>query len=159
MTASVDPIPAGYEGVIPHLIVKGAAAACDFYAKAFGAEVTKKHPAPGDDRIMHAEIRIDGRPVFLNDDFPEFSGGQERSPAALGACTCTIHRFVTDCDAAVKQAEAAGATVIMAPADMFWGDRYAMVTDPFGHHWSLATRIADPSQEEMDAAAKAAFAG
>jgi uncharacterized glyoxalase superfamily protein PhnB len=106
---------------------------------------------------MHAEIRIDGRPVFLVDDFPEFCGGHSQHPLALGGTPVTIHRFVTDCDAAVRRAEEAGATVKMPPMDMFWGDRYGVVTDPFGHSWSFATHQRDLTPEEMMEGMKAAF--
>jgi uncharacterized glyoxalase superfamily protein PhnB len=152
------PIPAGSEGLIPHLVCDGCAAAIEFYKKAFGAEETRRMPAPDGKRIMHAEIRISGRPVFLADDFPEYCGGTKSSPQALGGTPVTIHRYVEDCDAAIQRAQQAGASVKMPPMDMFWGDRYGVVTDPFGHVWSLATHKSDPTPEEMAKAAEAAFA-
>lgn len=153
-----NPIPAGHEGIIPHLIVDGCSDAIEFYRKAFNAEEIHRAPAPGGSKIMHAEIRINGRPIFLCDDFPEFCGGQSRSPKSLGASPVTIHQFVTDCDAAIKQAAAAGANVTTEPADMFWGDRYGTVEDPWGYTWSFATHVRDMTPEEMEEEAKAAFA-
>ncbi len=151
------PIPDGLEGIIPHLCVEGASEAMDFYAKAFGAEIICKAPTPDGKRLMHGHMTIDGNPIYICDDFPEMCDGQSRNPKALGNTPVTIHRFVTDCDAAVKKAEEAGATVTFPPQDTFWGDRYAMVTDPWGHIWSLATRIKDTTPEEMEAGSKAFF--
>jgi PhnB protein len=107
---------------------------------------------------MHAAIRIGKHLVFLVDDFPEFCGGKSQTPKALGGTPVTIHRYVENCDAAIKRAVDAGATVMMPPADMFWGDRYGIVTDPYGHNWSLATHIKDLSPAEMQAGMMEAFA-
>jgi PhnB protein len=96
--------------------------------------------------------------VFLADDFPEYCGGKAQSPQALGGTPVTIHRYVEDCDAAIQRAERAGATVKMPAQDMFWGDRYGVVTDPFGHVWSFATHISDPTPDQIAQAAEAAFA-
>jgi len=155
MTAAIPP---GHEGLIAHLVVDDAAGAIEFYKKAFGAKEIMRCPTPDGKKIMHAELTIAGRPIYLNDDFPEYSGGQARTPKALGASTFNIHQFVNDCDAAIKRAEEAGATVTMPAADMFWGDRYATVDDPYGHRWAFATHISDPTPEEMTAAAAAMFA-
>ncbi len=153
-----QPIPEGREGLIPHLKCDRCAEAIEFYKQAFGAEEICRMPAPDGKRIMHAEIRIGGRSVFLADDFPEYCGGKASSPAALGGTPVTIHRYVDDCDAAIQRAADAGATVMMPAQDMFWGDRYGVVTDPFGHVWSLATHLRDLSSAEMAEAAQAAFA-
>lgn len=152
-----NPIPSGSEGLIPHLVCDPCSAAIDFYKKAFGAEETSRMPAL-DGRLMHAEIRIDGRPVFLADDFPEYCGGKESSPKALGGTPVTLHRYVKDCDAEMKRAQDAGATVKMPAADMFWGDRYGVVVDPFGHTWSLATHQRDLSPDEIAEGMQAAIA-
>jgi PhnB protein len=152
------PIPAEHQGLIPHLVCDGCADAIEFYKKAFAAKEISRMAAPGDKRIMHAEIRIGDRPVFLADDFPEYCGGHASSPKALGGTPVTIHRYVDDCDAAIERAEKAGATVKMPAADMFWGDRYGVVTDPFGHSWSLATHLRDLSPEEMSKGMQEAFA-
>lgn len=153
-----NPIPAGQDGLIPHLVCDPCADAIEFYKKAFGAEEVCRMPAPGGDKLMHAQVKINGRHVFLCDDFPEYCGGQSRSPKSLGASPVTIHQYVKDCDAAIKRAADAGATVVMPATDMFWGDRYGVITDPFGHSWSLATHIKDLTPEEMAEAAGAAFA-
>ena len=151
------PIPAGKEGLIPHLVCERCADAIEFYKKAFGAEEIFRMPAP-DGRIMHAELRIDGRPFFLVDDFPEYCGGKPSSAKALGGTPVTMHRFVEDCDAALKRALDAGATIKMPAADMFWGDRYGVVTDPFGHVWSLATHQRDLTPDQIERGMQEAFA-
>lgn len=151
------PIPPGHEGIIPHLVVDNANQAIDFYKKAFGAEEICRMPSPDGSRLMHAEITVGGRPLYLCDDFPEYCGGQSRTPKALGATTITIHQYVKDCDSALDRAIKAGAALTMPATDMFWGDRYGKVSDPYGHDWSFATHIADPTPEEMAKAAQAAF--
>ena len=158
MSKSTQKIPAGHENLIPHLVCSPASEAIAFYKKAFGAEEIQRMAAPDGRRIMHAAIRIGTSLVFLVDDFPEFCGGKASSPAALKGTPVTIHRYVENCDAALKRAQDAGATVLMPAADMFWGDRYGAVTDPFGHKWSFATRIKDMTPAEMQAAMKEAFA-
>jgi len=151
-------IPSGHEGIIPHLVCSPCSEAIEFYKQAFGAEEAQRLPAPDGKRIMHAELRIDGRPLFLVDDFPEHCGGKSRTPKALGGTPVTIHRYVQDCDAAIERAAKAGAKVTMPAADMFWGDRYGSVTDPYGHNWSIATHKSDPTPEEMAQAMQEAFA-
>ncbi len=151
-------IPTGREGLIPHLKLDRCADAIEFYKKAFGAEEVMRLPAPDGKRIMHAELLIGGQVVFLADDFPEHCGGKPSTPKALGATTATIHRYVNDCDAAIERAAKAGATVLMPAQDMFWGDRYGAVTDPFGHAWSFATHVRDLAPKELAKAAEAAFA-
>ena len=153
-----DPIPEGAAGVLAHLVVKGAAEALDFYQRAFGAELVCQMPSP-DGRVMHSELRIGSSLIYVADDFPEFMGGQERNPAALGATTVTLHQYVEDCDAAIARAAEAGATVTLPAMDMFWGDRYGKVQDPFGHEWAFATHTKDMTPEEIAAAGEAAFSG
>jgi PhnB protein len=130
-------------GLVPHLVVNDAVKALEFYKKAFGAEELMRMPEEGGKRLMHAEFRIGSATVFLADDFPEYCGGKSRTPKSLGGTPVTIHQYVRDCDASMKRAADAGATVVMAAQDMFWGDRYGLVADPFGHHWSFATPLAD----------------
>jgi len=151
-------IPAGREGLIPHLKIDGCAEAIEFYKQAFGAEELTRMPAPDGKRIMHAAIQIGSQTVFLADDFPEYCGGKALSPTALGGTPVTLHRYVNDCDKAIERAAKAGATVVMPAQDMFWGDRYGVVTDPFGHTWSIATHQRDLSPDEMAEATRAAFA-
>jgi uncharacterized glyoxalase superfamily protein PhnB len=158
MSKSVQAIPPGQEGLIPHLVCEGCAGAIDFYKKAFGAEELGRMPAPDGKRIMHAAIRVGKSVVFLVDDFPEFCGGKSSSAKALKGTPVTIHRYVENCDAAIKRAQDAGATVSMPAMDMFWGDRYGAVTDPYGHKWSFATHQKDLTPEQMQAAQKEAFA-
>jgi uncharacterized glyoxalase superfamily protein PhnB len=157
MSKSTQPIP-GHENLIPHLVCSPCSEAIEFYKKAFGAEETFRLPAPDGRRIMHASIKIGKSIVMLADDFPEFRGGKASTPIALKGTPVTIHQYVEDCDAAIKRATDAGASVLMPAADMFWGDRYGAVTDPFGHKWSFGTHLKDMSPTEMEAAMKAAFA-
>lgn len=152
------PIPEGYEHPIPHLVCDPCSEAIEFYKKAFGAEEVCRMPAPDGKLVMHAEIRIRGFMFFLADDFPEYcSEGRSRSAKSLGGTPTTIHIYVEDCDAAIQKAEKAGATVMMPPADMFWGDRFGSIRDPFGHEWAIATHTSDPTPEEMAEGAKAMF--
>ncbi len=152
-----NPIPAGRETLIPHLVCAPCADAIEFYQRAFGAEVLCSMPAPDGKRVMHAELSIAGQPLFLADDFPEYCGGQSQTPIALGGTPVTIHRYVEDCDAVIQRAVEAGATLKMPPQDMFWGDRYGLVTDPFGHSWSLATHVRDLTPEQINEAMEEAF--
>jgi PhnB protein len=154
MSKPVQPIPPGQENLIPHLVCSPCAEAITFYKKAFGAEELGRMPTP-DGRIMHAAIRIGKSFVYLVDDFPEYAGGKSSTPAALTGTPVTIHHYVTDCDAAIKRAQDAGATVAMPATDMFWGDRFGMIIDPFGHKWSFGTHIKDMTPAEMQAAMKA----
>jgi PhnB protein len=130
--------PRATHGLVPHLVVKGGARAIEFYKTALGAIEINRSPEPNGERLLHAELKIGTSPLFLSDDFPEYAGGVSRAPAPGSPTPVTLHLDVPNCDAAVAQAAAAGATVIMAPMDMFWGDRYAKITDPFGHEWSFA---------------------
>jgi len=140
-----DPIPADYRGVTPYLCIKDAARALEFYQRAFGARETMRMAQP-DGRIGHAEIRIGDAVVMLADEFPEMGF---RSPQTLGGSPVNLLVYVQDVDAFVKQAEAAGATVQRPPSDQFYGDRMAVLTDPFGHGWSIATHIEDVPEDEM----------
>jgi uncharacterized glyoxalase superfamily protein PhnB len=151
------PIPAGKERLIPHLICDPCSKAIDFYKAAFGAEEVYRMPSP-EGRILHAELRIGGSPLFLADDFPEFSGGKSSSPKALRGTPVTLHRYVDNCDAAITRAKEAGAKVTMPAADMFWGDRYGVIEDPFGHSWAFATHREDLTPDEVRTAMKTAFA-
>jgi uncharacterized glyoxalase superfamily protein PhnB len=136
--------------VIPHLVCEGAADAIEFYKKAFNAVELMR--LPGDNgRIMHAALSIGDSTIMLADDFPEYGG---LGPKALKGSPVTLHMYVPDTDAAFQQALDAGASARMPPADMFWGDRYAQVTDPFGHQWSLATHLKDMTPAEMMEAMK-----
>ena len=134
----------------PHLVVDNAAAAIDFYVKAFDAQELGRVPGP-DGKLIHAALRINGFTVLLNDDFPEMSDGKSMTPPALGGTPVTIHLTVPDVDAVFQRALDAGATVVMPLDDQFWGDRYGMVEDPFGHRWSLGQPVKEVSHEELAA--------
>ena len=153
-----NPIPDGCDRVIPHIVVDGAAKALEFYKQALGAEELCRMPSPDGSKILHAEFRVGNSVFYICDDFPEFCGGKSRTPGALGGSPVSLHLYVRDCDAAVKRMADAGATVTMPPADMFWGDRYAKVLDPFGHDWGFATHVKDMTPEQMAEAAANAFA-
>jgi uncharacterized glyoxalase superfamily protein PhnB len=144
-SAQVKPIPDGFHALTPHLVCAGAADAIGFYVKAFGAVELMRMPGPGG-KLIHASVRIGDSVLMLVDEMPEWGA---LGPLALKGSPVTIHLYVDDCDAAVAQAVAAGATVKMPAADMFWGDRYAQLQDPFGHLWSIATHQRDLTPEQM----------
>jgi PhnB protein len=139
-------------GLTPHLVVAGAAKAIEFYRKALGAVEVSRMPEQNGPRLMHAELKIGDASLFLCDDFPEYCGGVSRAPRSDVPACITLHLDVTNCDAAIDRAVTAGATVKMPAADMFWGDRYGQITDPFGHEWSFAHSL---SEGEKAAAQKA----
>ena len=141
----VKQIPDGMHSVTPHLICAGAANAIEFYKKAFNAVEEVRLPGP-QGRLMHAMIRIEGSAVMLVDEMPEWGAF---GPKALKGSPVTIHLYVEDVDVFVKRAVAAGAKITMPLDDMFWGDRYCKLEDPFGHHWSVATHLRDLSPEEI----------
>ncbi|KOF54487.1 glyoxalase [Achromobacter sp. DMS1] len=139
------PIPEGMHTLTPHLVCEGAAAAIDFYKTAFNAEQLSLLPGP-DGKVMHAMLRIGDSALMLSDDFPSCGS---LGPKALKGSPVTLHLYVENVDAAIKQAVDAGAQVTMPATDMFWGDRYGQVVDPCGHRWSLATHKQDLSPEEI----------
>lgn len=134
--------------VVPHLCVEDAAAAIEFYVKAFDAVELSRVAGP-DGKIMHAAVQINGSPVFLNDDFPEFDNGKSQTPKAFGGTPVTVHLTVTDVDAKFAKAVEAGAEVALPLEDQFWGDRYGMLRDPFGHQWALGQPVREVSDEEI----------
>jgi uncharacterized glyoxalase superfamily protein PhnB len=136
--------PQGTHCVTPHLVVKGAVEALDFYTRAFGAVELARMPMGG--LIGHAEMQFGDSRIFLADEWP---GGTSASPKTLAGTSVVIHLYVEDVDASFQRAVGSGASVLMPPMDMFWGDRYAQVRCPFGHVWSLATHKEDLSFEEM----------
>lgn len=146
MASLVKPIPDGFRTVTPHLCIKGASDAIDFYKRAFGAEEILRMPGPDGKSVMHAEIKIGDCLIMLADEFP---GMSVRSPKSLGGVTATLHIYVPDADAAYNRAIAAGATASMPLMDAFWGDRYGRVTDPYGHEWAIATHTKDLTPEQI----------
>src|SRR3984957_6678612 len=147
---SVNPIPEGMHTVTPHLICAGAGDAIDFYKKAFGATETSRMPGPGG-KLIHASIRIGDSAVMLVDEMPEWGS---LGPKALKGSSVVIHLYVDDVDAFTAKAVAAGAQITMPVNDMFWGDCYRQLEDPFGHRWSVATHVRDVSPVEMQEAMK-----
>lgn len=154
MAGKVKPIPEGYRTVTPYIVVNDAKAAIDFYSRAFGAKEIMKMEGPGG-KIAHAEMKIGDSMIMLAD---EMGGSSNRSPRSLGGTTGGIFLYVEDVDSVFKQATAAGAQVDTPLADMFWGDRYGRLTDPFGHSWSLATHKEDVAPQEMARRTKEAMA-
>jgi PhnB protein len=144
-TSNVKPVEDGMHTVTAHLVVAGAADAIEWYKKAFGAEEIMRMPGP-DGKLWHAMIRIGDSVVMLADEFPDYGSV---GPKTLKGSPVTLHLSVENVDAYFKRAIDAGATVKMELADMFWGDRYGQVEDPFGHRWSMATHIRDVTPEEM----------
>ena len=144
----IKPIPDGMHTLTPHLVCAGAADAIKFYEKAFNAVELSRLPGPGG-KLMHASVRIGDSVLMLVDENLEWGA---LGPKTLKGSPVTIHLYVENADATVEQAVAAGAKITMALADMFWGDRYGVLEDPFGHHWSVATHTRDVSPREMQEA-------
>jgi uncharacterized glyoxalase superfamily protein PhnB len=135
----------------PHLVCAGAAEAIEFYKRAFGAIEMIRLPAP-DGKLMHACVSINGSSVMLVDESPAMGN---LSPLSLKGTPVTIHLIVDDADAVTTRAVAAGAKLLMPVADMFWGDRYGVLEDPFGHRWAVATPKRKMSEAEIRDAASA----
>lgn len=156
MSAKVNPIPEGFHTLSPHIICRDAGKAIEFYKKAFGAEEICRMAGPDGKSVMHAELKIGDSIVMMCGEYPDMGC---MSPQALNGSPVTLHLYVADADAAYKRAVDAGATPTMPVADMFWGDRYGKLTDPFGHHWSVATHIEDVSPDDCAKRAAEAFGG
>lgn len=146
---NAKPIPEGMHTITPHLVCSGAADAIEFYKRAFGAVELARLPGQ-DGKLMHAMLRIGDSPLMLVDEFPDWG---VLGPKTLKGSPVTVHLYVEDVDAAMARAVAAGAKVTLAVDDMFWGDRYGKLEDPFGHHWSMATHKRDLTAKEIQAAA------
>jgi PhnB protein len=151
----VKPIPDGYHSVTPYLCIKGAAAAIEFYKKAFGAKELVRMPAHGD-KIGHAEIQIGDSHVMLADEFPEMGF---LSPLSVGGSPMMMHLYVEDVDSTANKAVAAGAKVTKPVADQFYGDRSGQIQDPFGHNWYVSTHKEDVSPEEIKERSAKLFSG
>lgn len=139
-------IPDGYTSVTPYLYVRGAAAALEFYAKAFGAVETMRLPM-ADGKLGHAEMKIGNAIIMLSDEHPDWGN---KSPDTLGGASGGLCLYVDDCDAVFAKAVAAGAKVMRPLADQFYGDRSGSVICPFGHVWTIATHTEDLSPEEIE---------
>src|SRR5919202_878646 len=148
----VSPVPEEFHTLTPHLSVRGVARAIDFYARAFGARELFRNLLPDGETIVHAELLIGDSRLFVSDEFPTRG---VLSPLALGGSPVVLHLYVRDADAAFRRAVGAGAEVLMPLADTFWGERYGIVRDPFGHKWSLSSRTEDLSPAEVQRRARA----
>ena len=153
-TARVPAVAPGFHTVTPQLTVRGADQAIDFYKRAFGARLVTRMPGPDGKSVMHAELKIGDSIVFVADEFPDMGS---RAPASLGGATGSLHVYVPNVDAAFKRAVDAGARVKMPVADMFWGDRYGQVADPFGHEWGLGTHKETLTNRQIAKRAEAFF--
>ena len=145
---SVRPIPEGMRTVTPHLICAGASDAIEFYKKAFDAVELSRMPG-SDGKLMHASVRIGDSVIMLNEENPNWGSF---GPKSLKGSPVTIHLYVENVETVFEQAVGAGAKVTMPLDDMFWGDRYGKLEDPFGHHWSIGTHVRDVSPAEMQKA-------
>ena len=153
MADKVKAVPEGTHTITPHLSVREAAKAIEFYQKAFGAQVLFVHKMP-DGKVMHATLLIGDSRLMLADEFP---GMGTPAPQTLGGSPVLLNLYVEDVDALFNQAVAAGAKVTMPLANQFWGDRYGQIVDPFGHSWALGSHVEDVPQEEMERRANAIF--
>jgi len=150
---AVKPIPEGYHSITPYLVVDDAERAIEFYKDAFGADELMRMPGP-DGKVAHAELQFGDSKLMLSDPFPQ---SDVKSPSERGGPTASIFMYVDDCDATFSQAKTAGATVVSELEDMFWGDRFGTLSDPFGHVWSIATHKEDLSEQEIAERSKQAM--
>jgi PhnB protein len=151
---ATQPIPEGHHTITPHLVIRDAAQAIEFYKKAFRAREINRMAMPNG-KIMHAELQIGDSMLYLADEFPEAGA---RAPQSLGGTPVVLNVYIEDVDKLWKEAVAAGATVKMPLEDQFWGDRYGQLVDPFGHAWGLATHKEDVAPDEMERRAREAMA-
>jgi len=146
--AKVKAVPAGYHTITPYIVVQGGAAAIEFYKKAFGAEEIYRMDMP-DGRLGHAELQIGDSRLMLSDEMPEMPDAVARTPKTLGGTTFGFNVYLEDVDSRFERAVAAGAKVRRPLTNQFYGDRSGTVEDPFGHLWTLASRVEEVSPEEM----------
>jgi PhnB protein len=153
--SQVKAIPEGFHTITPHIIVRDAARAVDWYQEAFGAEERNRVPVPGG-KLLSVELWFGDSPVMVADEFPEMG---VLSPQAVGGTSVVLNLFTQDVDALWQRAISAGADVLHPLQDTFWGDRHGQITDPFGHRWGLAQRLRDVPPEEIVRAAARTFGG
>jgi PhnB protein len=146
MANEVKPIPEGYHTITAALIVNDAAKAIDFYKSALGAEEIDVAKTPDGSKVVHSVLKVGDSFIFVSDEFPEMGA---RSPQSFGGSPISLYLYVDDVDAWFKRAVDAGAAPTMPVSDMFWGDRFGSVKDPYGHSWSFSTHIKDLTPEEM----------
>jgi uncharacterized glyoxalase superfamily protein PhnB len=154
MAGNVKAVPEGLHTITPHLVIRAADKAIDFYKKAFGAEENGVHRTP-DGKVMHASLKIGDSHLYLADEFPGHLSCA--SPQTLNGTTVTLNIYTENVDALFSRAVTAGATATMPLANQFWGDRYGQLKDPFGHSWGLAQHMEDVAPEEMERRGRAAF--
>lgn len=165
-TKGANPIPEGYDSITPHLMVKNCVNAIEFYKKVFGAREEYRFTMPDDNtKIIHAVMRIGNHSrIMLADEFPGMcdsnlsDGAKIGSPKTVGGNSVFLSMYFENVDEIFNKAQNEGATVVMPLMDAFWGDRYGQLKDPFGHVWEVATHKKDMTKEEMERAAKEAFA-
>lgn len=136
---------------VPDLSVDNAEKTVEFYSHIFGVASRILLNMP-DGRVMHCEFRIDNTRFFLSEELPEHGGTP--SPKRLGATSVAIHLYIDDCDAMVEAMTEKGSTVLMEPTDVFWGERFTRVRDPFGHEWGITTQLREMTPDEIQAAAQ-----
>ncbi len=157
--AAVSPVPQGFHSVTPHLTIKNAGEAMDFYVRAFGATEISRFVLPGMNLLAHGLLQIGDSFVMVADEFPpDFGCPDSLSPTTAKGTTVALHIYTDDVDALYQCALKAGCDTVWEPMDAFWGDRYGMVRDPYGHHWALAAHIKDLSPDEIAEAAAREFA-
>jgi PhnB protein len=152
--AAVKPIPEGQHSVTAALVVKNARKAIEFYKTAFGAKELGVWTGPDGKTVMHSDLKIGDSKIYVMDEMPEMGAV---SPQTIGGTAVSLNIYTENCDMVYKRAIGAGATVKMALADQFWGDRYGTLVDPFGHIWGIATHVEDVSREEMEKRMKQSF--
>lgn len=145
--SKVNPVPPGFHRVTAHLVIRGAAQAMEFYRKAFGAEEVMRMPGPDGKSVMYGEMTLGDSRIMVGDECEPMQHWV--SPSKLNGTSVGLHLYVADCDTVYAKAVAAGCKPMMPLTDMFWGDRYGSVVDPFGHVWSIATHKADYTPEQM----------
>jgi uncharacterized glyoxalase superfamily protein PhnB len=155
LMSKVNPIPEGFNNVNIHMTVIHANEAIEFYKKAFGAEEICRMPGQDGKSVMHSELKIGNSTIMINDEYP--GDAPTKSPKTLNGTSFCIHLYVEDSDAVYHRAVEAGCTVKMPLENQFWGDRYGLVTDPFGHTWGIASHTEDLSADEINERAKRFF--
>jgi PhnB protein len=141
----ISRVPEDFHTITPQLAVSSVVDAIAWYTKALGANELLRNTAPDGKSIMHSELLLGDSRFFVVDEFP----GSMRAPSSLGGTCVTLHLYVNDVDALFRRAVEAGAAVLMPVADQFWGERYGILRDPFGHRWSIASRLEDLSPRAL----------
>jgi PhnB protein len=153
--SSVKAVPDGLHTITPHIVVRDAARAAQWYQQAFGAEERSRVPLPGG-KLMSVELWFGDSAVMVADEFPELG---IRSPQTIGGTSTVLNLYTEDVDGLWRRAVDAGAEVLHPLGDQFWGDRHGQLTDPFGHRWGLAQHLRDVPPEEIVRGAAEAFGG